>query len=52
MPQVSQIDGKVVDKQQCHEFLVYCGLYTSLAWWEHHVNILLQSIRSVSSDLH
>ena len=25
---------------------------TSLALWKHHVNLLLQSFRSVSSDLH
>ena len=26
--------------------------YTCLALWKHHVNLLLQSFRSVSSDLH
>ena len=25
---------------------------TSLALWNHHVNLLLQNFRSVSSDLH
>ena len=27
-------------------------MFTSLTLWKHHENLLLQSLRSVSSDLH
>ena len=38
----------------CNKFLVRLhGEYNpNLALWKHHVNLLLQSFRSVSSDLH
>ena len=30
----------------------FVATYTCLALWKHHVNLLLESFRSVSSDLH
>ena len=35
-------------------FLYVCMVKTIylFSWWKHHVNLLLQSFRSVSSDLH
>ena len=32
--------------------MIKAVLHTCLALWKHHVNLLLQSFRSVSSDLH
>ena len=37
-----------ISYSNCREY----RYYTCLALWKHHVNLLLQSFRSVSSDLH
>ena len=37
---------------QIEKILIQTLAYTCLALWKHHVNLLLQSFRSVSSDLH